>query len=219
MHQTQQHILAVLKHQSPRRYRDLKPVDMDGNTFMHHLRAVMDDGFVTRTASSYELTLHGKQLVDSWSMKTYSPRRQPKIMVEVAYQNEAGEWLLVEQTSEPFRGNIGFPCGRLHFGERLLDAAQRELQEQTGLSAEDFVYYGAIAMETRLGDETMTHLFTHIFRAERVSGELREASHVGKPFFSKLEDLPKQFPGLQSVLKRLNRTSCELDDEVFTLEA
>jgi ADP-ribose pyrophosphatase YjhB (NUDIX family) len=219
MHPTQQHILSVLKHQSPRRYRDLKPSDVDGNTFMHHLRTLISDGLVTHENDQYSLTLPGKQLVDSWSTATYTPRQQPKIMVEVVYANEKGEWLLVEQTTEPFRGYIGFPCGRLHISERLEAAAKRELQEQTGFTAKKLDYYGSIAMETRVEDKTINHLLTHIFRATAVTGKLIQESKVGKPFFSSLENLHKDkiFPGLHSVIARINRTSCELTDEVFTM--
>lgn len=220
MHPTQQHILSVLKRQSPRRYRDLIPKGMDGNTFTHHLRSLISDGLVAHEHEQYELTLPGMQFVDSLSSATLTPRKQPKIMVEVVYANPAGEWLLVEQITEPFPGKVGFPCGRLHVGERLEAAARRDFTEQTGLIAGGLSYHGSIAMETRVGGETVSHLITHIFRAESVTGELIAESRVGKPFFSTVENLAKDrvFPGLQTVIDRVNRTSCELTDEVFTIE-
>ncbi len=123
-------------------------------------------------------------------------------MVEVAYQNQAGEWLFAKQRNEPFRGLIGFPCGRLHEGERLEEAAKREFYEQTGLEAIELAYYGSFAMELQLVGTVASHLITHLFKALAVKGDLRKENPVSTPFYSnKVTD--NAFPELAHVIERV----------------
>lgn len=47
----------------------------------------------------------------------------------------ADEVLLIKRGREPYKGMWSIPGGKVHFGERLEDAAQRELLEETGVKA------------------------------------------------------------------------------------
>lgn len=66
---------------------------------------------------------------------------RPLIVVgaSVAVLDEQGRILLQHRTDDGTWGPIG---GALEPGEHLEDCARRELQEETGLSAESFVLYG-----------------------------------------------------------------------------
>src|SRR4051812_49299036 len=119
MHTTQKHIMSVLMQQSPRRYSELRPKDVEGNVFMHHLGVLIGNGLVMKTDNAYALTTGGKLFVDSLSSETLQPRLQPKIVVDIACQNERGEYLLFRRSKEPFRGLVGFPSGKIHFGETV----------------------------------------------------------------------------------------------------
>lgn len=47
-----------------------------------------------------------------------------------------GELVLVRRGRPPFLGKLALPGGALEFGERLEDAVEREVLEETGLNAE-----------------------------------------------------------------------------------
>lgn len=60
--------------------------------------------------------------------------KRPEVAV-LAITVENGKALLVQRKNPPDAGLWGFPGGRVEFGETLQQAAERELHEETGVTA------------------------------------------------------------------------------------
>ncbi|GGX78613.1 hypothetical protein GCM10007160_02350 [Litchfieldella qijiaojingensis] len=60
------------------------------------------------------------------------PRPVPAVLAVVVHERKV---LLVQRSNPPDAGRWGFPGGHIEWGERLFDAAERELLEETGIEA------------------------------------------------------------------------------------
>jgi len=72
---------------------------------------------------------------------------------------DEGNVILVRQYRYPFaQVMLEIPAGKLDIGEEPLDCAKRELIEETGYDAKEFVYLGAFYPSVAMLDEVI-HLF------------------------------------------------------------
>lgn len=83
-------------------------------------------------------------------------------VVCLTVREDAFQVLLVERGEEPFAGRLAFPGGFVGIDEDLAAAAQRELEEETGIEAPTFLdqlrTYGAPGRDPRGRTVTVAHL-------------------------------------------------------------
>ncbi|MCQ0968840.1 NUDIX hydrolase (plasmid) [Paracoccus sp. TK19116] len=70
-----------------------------------------------------------------------------------------GQVLLVRRRNPPDAGLWGFPGGHVDPGETALDAAARELAEETGVAARPLRYLGNVDLIQRADDGTLNYHF------------------------------------------------------------
>src|SRR3982751_6368407 len=79
LHKIQRFILAQLSEHDSRRYRDMKPPNMESSQFMYHLNQLQSRGLVTKLAAgTYSLSVQGWLYVDRADPE-FSPRSQPRV--------------------------------------------------------------------------------------------------------------------------------------------
>lgn len=95
----------------------------------------------------------------------------PRISAVVACVDGAGRVLIVKQTAGPFKGAWLLPGGNVELNERVVDAARRELFEETGYRAADL---RPVALyEVRSAPVGRFHVLVHLFRGGDVDGTPR----------------------------------------------
>lgn len=72
-----------------------------------------------------------------------------------------GRILLARRTKAPFEGLFSLPGGRVEFGERLAEAAKRELQEETGL----ILHPTFLTLHEVLGEDVHAVIAVHVAHA------------------------------------------------------
>lgn len=137
LHYIQRRILKDLLFSDKLKYSDIKPLNMEGSQFTFHLNKLVKEGLVVKDDNFYSLTPEGKGLTNAFDFDSTSPRRQAKhSVVFCAFREQKGELqtLVYTRKKNPFYNYQGYPTGKIMFGESVIEAAERELFEETGLS-------------------------------------------------------------------------------------
>ncbi len=108
-----------------------------------------------------------------------------------AIRDDAGRLLLIQRLREPEAGAWGLPGGKIDFGERAMDTARREIEEELGIVIE-ILGLACIAETIDAGDGR--HWAAPVYEARIVSGSPRvmePEKHGGCGWFA-LGDLPER---------------------------
>ncbi|KKR91981.1 MAG: NUDIX hydrolase [Candidatus Woesebacteria bacterium GW2011_GWA1_41_13b] len=137
LHNTQLEILKKLLFASSLRYARLKPdPEMENNQFNFHLNQLIDGGYVIKGGRNYGLTNFGKEYANRMDTDQTIIAKQSKISAWVCCIRTMGgkkQYLIYTRLKQPFYGCQGFMSGKVAYGEKVLEAAKRELKEETGL--------------------------------------------------------------------------------------
>lgn len=138
-HDIQLKILQKLLFSKTLRYSEMKPdKEMENNQFQFHLNHLMNNNYVQKIDNKYSLTGIGKEYANRIDDVLPKIEKQAKISAWVAAtrkRNEKTQYLIYTRLKHPFFGCQGFISGKIRFGESVIEAAKRELKEETNLSA------------------------------------------------------------------------------------
>lgn len=160
-HYIQRDIVTNLAHKSPLRFSELQPKHIPNNTFSYHLNKLCQADYVRPTEYGYTITRKAlKELPYNDNYEKSIAR--PTALTTVYITNSAGEVLLFKRLTSPFHNWFGIPAGPIHSGETLIQAAQRELYEKTGLSVEASSLRASGVLDFRYLEQNSAKSFIHV---------------------------------------------------------
>lgn len=113
-----------------------KPTGLDSDHFKFHMQRLVELGYVKRVGHGlYTLSKSGKEYSNRLDTDTNTVEKQPKISVGLIIEDSQGRFVSQQRLKQPYFGYWGRPTGKVRWGETLLEAAARELDEETGLTA------------------------------------------------------------------------------------
>ena len=138
IHETQTMILRELLFHPAAGFAELqKPTGLDSDHFKFHIGRLVELGYVEKAGSGkYVLTVKGKEYANRLDTDDHTIEKQPKISVGLIIENDEGKFIAQQRLKQPFYGFWGRPTGKIRWGETFLEAAARELMEETGLTAD-----------------------------------------------------------------------------------
>ena len=145
LHQAQMGILRHLLLNRQAGFAEMqKQVGLSSDLFNYHLSCLLKSDYLQKSAESYELTIKGKEFANRMDTERSVIEKQAKLGVMLIIEkNEAGKkYLLIQKRlKQPYYGFEGFVTGKIGWGEQILTTAERELREETGLTAKLEYHY------------------------------------------------------------------------------
>ena len=184
-----------------------KASGLESDHVKFHIKQLVKLGYVNKIGNAYQLSVIGKEYANKLDTDAGVIERQPKVAVLLVVERYNSkthmmEYLLQKRLKHPYFGFWGAPTGKVRWGETLLDAAARELKEETGLTGV-FEYRGIYHERVRrqaTGEIIEDKLFQLMF-CDRFSGELQVEFDSGYNTWHTLEYMalePKKYKGFET---------------------
>ena len=128
------------------------------------------------------------------------------VAVGAVIQDENGRVLLVKHRRERegfWQGKWIFPGGKLELGEKIEDGIKREVLEETNLEIRLTRPLPPFDRIVESGGQTEMHVIYIDYLAEKVKGDLKPDSDVGKARWVSRKDIPDIWEELHEDTQRL----------------
>lgn len=170
LHFVQINILRQLLFRPNSRFSDLNVKGLTSDHFTFHVKRLVEEGWVEKIDDRYRLTTIGKEFANRMDTDNLTIERQAKTAVLLTGvqrdQNGQLQFLLQKRLKEPFFGLWGCPTGKVRWGETVEGAAQREFEEETGLTGQFFLKAIRHKINCLEGDRILEDKFFYTFRVE-----------------------------------------------------
>lgn len=171
-----------------------KPTGLTSDHFNFHVARLVEIGLVEKLGrGKYTLTHKGKEYANKMDTASNTLERQPKVAVCLIIERADGKTLAQQRLKQPYYGYWGRPTGKIGWGETILQAAARELKEETGLSADLRFYelYHKIDYNQQTSELLEDKLF-FVVKGINPKGELIEEFEGGRNQWMTVEELASQ---------------------------
>ncbi len=174
-----------------------KITGMSSDHFNFHLKKLIELKLVEKVSrGTYSLTPRGKEYANKLDTDNHTVERQPKTAVILAVERSKGgkkEYLFQERLKQPYYGFWGFATGKVRWGETITQTAERELMEETGLTADCRVagVYHELVYQQETGEQLEDKIF-FVVHCTKTKGDLVKEFEGGRNSWMTREQALKQ---------------------------
>lgn len=201
LHGVQATTLYSLRHIETARFSELmKLTTLTSDEFKFHLRRLATLGYLTKTSDGrYKLTAVGKEFANNLDDAKRVVQKQPKLSVLLTVPRldtkgvPSQQYLFQQRKRNPYFGFWGSIGGPVQWDETFEETATRELNKQTGLTADFTVrlFYRQRDYDKESGTLFEDKLFV-VLEATNVRGRLTNAWHGGTNQWLSAEEFKAQ---------------------------
>lgn len=140
-HETQVAILRYLLFVSGAGFAEMqKSTELSSDHFTFHLKKLIAEGYIDKLENEYKLSNKGKEYANRMDTDENAIEKQPKVSIAITLErkgkNGMSEFLVQQRKKNPYYDFWGRVGGKMRWGETVIEAASRELKEETGLEAD-----------------------------------------------------------------------------------
>lgn len=200
-----------------------KMTGLSSDHFSFHIKKLVDEDYIEKTERSYRLTHKGKEYSNRMDTDDKTIEKQPKVSIAITLErkNNEGEreFLFQQRKKNPYYDFWGRVGGKMRWGESVIEAAQRELKEETGLEA-DFEYrllYHKRDFNKVTGKMLEDKIFLCVYATE-YRGELTEKFEGGVNKWMTTEEFhrqPKRFVSVDDFMDLMDRGETFAEREFY----
>jgi 8-oxo-dGTP diphosphatase len=185
MNKIRREIIKKMMHVPGLHFNELWDKEITSNNFAYHLKILEEDSLIEKKQERYYLTHAGKKYVVFIDGKSGKKSSHPLLCVVIIIIHE-DRILMQQRKKEPFYDYWGFPGGKIESDQFILESAERELREETGLRA-DLSIRGLICIKTyNEGQQSFSH-YIFIVRGDNPRGKLLQETPEGVNKWVKLD--------------------------------
>ncbi len=168
-----------------------KTTDLTSDHFNFHLKKLVEAGYVQKnTQGQYTLTPDGKEYANRMDTDQKILEKQAKVAVLLLVEDDKGRFLAQKRLKHPYYGFWGRMGGKIRWGETVLEAAARELMEETGLTADLEVRGEYHKMDYRKSDGSILEdKYFHVVHATHPRGTLQQKFDGGENHWLTAEEM------------------------------
>lgn len=146
-----------------------------------HLKQLINTGYAHKDKDGkYKLTPSGKEYANRMDTAEKVLEKQAKLGAWIIVDDGKGRFIAQQRLKQPFFGYWGRITGKIRWGETVLEAAERELMEETGLKA-DLKFKGIYhKLDYRKDGSFLEDKYFYIVHATNPSGELTKEFEGGE---------------------------------------
>ncbi|MEI6327105.1 MAG: NUDIX domain-containing protein [Candidatus Roizmanbacteria bacterium] len=177
------------------RFNRLIVEGLESEHMNYHLKQLIDMGYVMKENALYTLSDKGKDFTNRMDDLIETVEKQPKTSIIIWGVRKSGnantlEHLVNRRLRHPYYGKVGRITGKVRFGETLVEAAQRELYEETGLTAKNFnlqkIYH---KLRHRPSGEDVQDVIFYIFLVSDFTGSMITKTQHQENFWITKDDV------------------------------
>ncbi|MBI3887910.1 NUDIX domain-containing protein [Candidatus Microgenomates bacterium] len=225
IHPIQAKALRVLLFQTRAKLSELNVDKISTDKFNFHLKALISAGILEKKANNYYLTNPGKEFANRFDTEKIIIERQAKLTMGIVPVKMVGKkkyYLIHQRLKQPYFGYHGTINGKIRWGEKVFEAAKRELFEETGLMATKMTFVGVShKMDLQKDGNLIDDKYFYRVRVDKFSGVLKENVPEGKNFWltqSEIKKLPNLFPDMLDLLKIYNQNKVVFVEKEYSAE-
>lgn len=203
-------ILGTLLKSNGLRYSEAYPgEEIDDDLYNYHLQFLVKRGLVEKKEGRYFLTDEGKKTVQQIDSKgNLKELFKVSVVVYITRENEGRkEILLSKRIRHPYLGDILTVSGKVHPGEKYIEAGKRKLKEETELEAKLRFVGGFRTIRRDNTGKLFEDTVYNVCVGKNPSGKLIEKNEFGENFWASFKEAIR--------LQKKNVTASEVKEKIY----